>query len=158
MDQLRTWILHLQQFIDTLPGPLQVSSIFLIGMVPFLEGDVAATIGVVVGIHWLPSILLGVLGTVTVTFLTLTATARLGQQVQARRSGRTVIHRVERWGVPVAMLISGFFVSVPMTVFIMHTAGLSRSIVLASAIAVAILNGFVAGLLAAGMMYWVIDI
>ncbi len=69
-----------------------------------------------------------------------------------------MIHRVERWGVPVAMLISGFFFSVPMTVFIMRTAGLSRSIVLASAIAVAILNGFVAGLLAAAMMYWVIDI
>ena len=158
MDQLRTWILNLQQFVDTLPGPLQVIAVFLIGMIPFLEGDAAATIGVVVGIHWLPSILLGVMGTVAVTFLALGATARIGRRVQNRGEVHKVIRRVEQWGVPSAMLISGFLFSVPVTVFIMRTAGLGRSIVLASAIAVAILNGLVAGLLAAGILHWVIGI
>lgn len=158
MDQFRAWILDLQQFVDTLPPPLQVLAVLLIGMVPFLEGDVAATIGIVVGIPWLPSIVLGVLGTVVSTVLVLALVGRFGRRREDRWSDHKVMRRVERWGVPVGMLISGFLFSVPVTVFIMRAAGLGRSIVLTSAFAVAVLNGTVAGLLAAGMLHWVVGI
>lgn len=158
MDQLRVWILDLQQFVDALPGPLQIIAIVLIGVIPFLEGDVAATIGVVVGVHWLPAILLGVIGTVAATFLVLGVTKQFGHRRQRRWEDHKVMRRVEQWGVPVAMLVSGFLVSVPVTVFIMRTAGLGRSIVLSSAIAVAILNGTVAGVTAAGILHWVVGI
>lgn len=84
MEQLRQWILDLQQLVDTLPGPLQGVAVVLVGMIPFLEGDVAATIGVVVGMNWLPSVLLGVTGTIAVTFLVLTITERFGQRRQSQ--------------------------------------------------------------------------
>lgn len=158
MTQLRTWILDLQQVVDILPGPLQMLALLLIGMIPFLEGDVAATIGVVAGIHWLPSILLGVAGTVAVTFLVLSSPGRIGQPRDDRWAGHKVVRRVEQWGVPIGMLISGFLFSVPVTVLIMRAAGLRRPIVLVSAVAVAVLNGTVAGLVAAGILQWVIDI
>jgi hypothetical protein len=157
MEQLRHWILDLQQFVDMLPGPLQGFAVVLVGMVPFLEGDVAATIGVVAGMHWLVSILLGVTGTIAVTFLVLAVTERLGEHHQSRWEEHTVMRRVERWGVPIAMLITGFLLSVPVTAFIMRAAGLGRSIVLVSSIAVAILNATVAGLIAAGMLHWLIN-
>lgn len=158
MDQLRTWILDLQQYVDTLPGPLQIIAILLIGMVPFLKGDVAATIGVVIGIHWLPSVLLGVIGTVAATLLVLTVTGRSGQRREKRWEEHKVMLRVEQWGVPFAMLISGFLFSVPVTVFIMRMAGLGRLIVLLSALGVAVLNGTVAGLIAAGILHWVVGV
>ncbi|MFF0945779.1 hypothetical protein ACFYE2_16370 [Kocuria sp. CPCC 205300] len=158
MTQLRTWILDLQQVVDTLPGPLQMLAVLLIGMIPFLEGDVAATIGVVAGIHWLPSIVLGVTGTVVVTFLVLSSLGRFGRSRDNRWAEHKVMRRVEQWGVPIGMLISGFLFSVPVTVFIMGAAGLRRPIVLISALAVAVLNGTVAGLVSAGILQWVIDI
>lgn len=157
MEQLRHRIIDLQQFVDTLPGPLQIIVIALIGMIPFLEGDVAATIGVVAGMHWLTSILLGVTGTIAVTFMVLAMTKRFGERHQHRWQEHTVMQRVERWGVPIAMLITGFLLSVPMTAFVMRAAGLGRSIVLVSAIAVALLNATVAGLIAAGMLNWLIS-
>lgn len=158
MSQLRTWILDLQQIVDVLPGPLQMLAVLLIGMIPFLEGDVAATIGVLAGIHWLPSIVVGVAGTVAVTFLVLSSLGRFGQPRDNRWAEHKVMRRVEQWGVPIGMLISGFLFSVPVTVFIMGAAGLRRPIVLISALAVAVLNGTVAGLIAAGMLQWVIAV
>lgn len=65
----------------------------------------------------------------------------------------TVMRRVERWGVPIAMLITGFLLSVPVTAFIMRAVGLGRSIVLTSAMAVAVLDATVAGLIAAGLLH-----
>lgn len=156
MEQLRRGILDLQQFVDALPGALQVIALVLVGMIPFLEGDVAATIGVVAGLHWLPSILLGVIGTVAVTFGVLAVTERFGERQQSRWENHTVMRRVERWGAPVAMLITGFLLSVPMTAFVMRAAGLRRPIILVSAIAVAVLNATIAGLIAAGMLHWIV--
>lgn len=158
MEQLRSWILDLQQVVDTLPSPLQLMAILVIGVLPFLEGDVAATIGVVSGVHWLPAILLGTAGTVGATFIVLACMKHVGKSREQRWDDHKVMRRVEQWGVPIAMLVSGFMFSVPVTAFIMRAASLKPSIVMTSAVAVAGLNATVAGLIAAGMLQWVIGV
>lgn len=145
-------ITQLQEFVDTLPLALQVIAVLIIGMVPALEGDVAAAIGIVAGVPWLLTVLVGAGGTVLTTLGAVAWGSRIGDKRRKGERERKIMARVEKWGIPIAMFIGGFLVSVAINAFVMSAAGLNRTIVLISGIATAIFNTLFVALVAAGIL------
>lgn len=156
MEQIQDWIISLQQYVDTLPGPLQLTAVFVIGVVPLLEGDVAALVGVLSGMHWLPTVLFGTAGTVVVTVCAVGVAGTVGRRQEGRWKHHRVMRRVGDWGSPVAMLVSGLLFSVPITAFIMRASGIRRSVVLVSAVLVSAANALLVGLVVSGVLHWII--
>jgi hypothetical protein len=151
-EGLNDFIDTLQGHVDVLPQPLQIAAVLLIGMIPFLEGDVSAAIGIAAGVPLLPTILAATIGTILVTI----GAVALGARTRAigRRGGRDerILSRAQRFGVPLAMLVGGFLVSVPLNAFVMSAARLNRTAILVSGIVVAALNTVFVALVAAGVL------
>ncbi|WP_430593226.1 hypothetical protein [Humidisolicoccus flavus] len=150
--EVRSFIDWLQTSVDPLPDALQVLAVFAIGMIPFLEGDVGAGIGIAAGAPTVATIIAATLGTIVVSLLAL----QLGGTVGAKRSRsareRRVLRRVEKWGIPIAMFIGGFLVSVPLNVLIMSAAGLNRRIIAIAAVATAIFNTLFVAVIVLGVL------
>ncbi|AHW63710.1 Putative membrane protein [Corynebacterium glyciniphilum AJ 3170] len=157
MEQIQDWIISLQQYVDTLPGGLQLTAVFVIGLVPLLEGDVAALVGVLSGIHWLPTVIVGTVGTVLITVSAVGIAGTVGRRQEGRWKDHRVMRRVGSWGSPVAMLVSGLLFSVPITAFIMRASGIPRTVVLTSAVLVSAANALIVGLLVSGALSWLVD-
>ncbi len=151
-DGLNDFINSLQGHVDLLPLPLQIGAVLLIGMIPFLEGDVSAAVGVAAGVPLLPTILAAAIGTVFVTIGAVTLGART--RAVGRRGGREerILSRAQHFGIPLAMLVGGFLVSVPLNAFVMSAARLNRTVILVSGIIVAVLNTVFVALVAAGVL------
>ena len=149
---LEDLILDHQAFVDTLPLALQVLSLLVVGLVPFLEGDVAAAIGVVTGVPLILALIFSAAGTILATMAAVAWGARIGEKRQRGERERRIMARVEKWGIPIAMLLGGFFVSVSVNAFVMSAAGLNRTIVLVSGFITAALNTAFVGLAAAGVL------
>lgn len=145
-------IQNLQSFVDTLPMALQTLALLGIGAVPVLEGDVSALIGVVAGVPMVLTIIFAAAGTILATMAAVAWGARIGDKRQKGDRERRIMARVEKWGIPIAMLIGGFFVSVSINAFVMSAAGLNRSIVLISGIVTAVFNAVLVALIAAGAL------
>lgn len=145
-------IIRLQEFVDTLPFVLQVLSVLLIGLVPALEGDVAAAVGIVAGVPWLVTVIIGAGGTVLTTVGAVAWGSRIGDRRSKGDRERRILARAEKWGIPIAMFIGGFLVSVSINAFVMSAAGLNRTIVLAAGIATAVFNTLFVALVAAGIL------
>ncbi|MBN0038914.1 hypothetical protein JN535_01845 [Cellulosimicrobium cellulans] len=147
---------NLWTVVDGLPTIVQFLAPFALGLVPFLEGDVGATIGVLVGIPWPLAFVAGATGTAVATVLAVS----LGGAVDDRRAktdrGRKTMRRVERWGTPVAMLISGFLFSVVTAALVMTAAGLDRRVVAICGTVTGVFNALFAALLTAGIITLVI--
>lgn len=147
-------ILDLRTLVDVLPLAVQVLALLGIGLVPFLEGDVAAGIGVVVGVPWVLTVAASFAGTALASVVAVALGARVrGERRQDHqvRDGR-ILGRVERFGVPVAMLVGGFFLSVVVHAFVMSAARLHRPTVLVSALVSAAVNTVFVALVASGVL------
>lgn len=142
----------LQQFVDTLPLILQVLALLVISAVPIFEGDVAVAVGLVAGVPWPLAVLVSAGGTVLATFAAVAAGARLGGRRTKGEREKKILARVEKWGVPLAMLLGGFFLSVTFHAFVMSSAGLNRSLVLVSGICTAVFNVAFVALLTSGVL------
>jgi hypothetical protein len=132
---------NIRAAVDGLPLVLQVLALLLVAVVPFLEGDVAAGIGVVAGVPWALAAVVSFAGTA----LSATVAVALGARVGGDRHGgepraRAILRRVERFGVPLAMVVGGFLLSVPLNAFVMSAARLNRRVVLVSALVSATVN------------------
>ncbi|MEJ6548020.1 hypothetical protein PQI66_00490 [Corynebacterium sp. USCH3] len=156
MEQIQDWIISLQQYVDGLPVPLQIAAVFVIGLLPLLEGDVAALVGVLSGMHWLPTVVIGTAGTVVTTVVAVGTAGAVGRRQEGRWQDHRVMRRVGDWGTPAAMLVSGFLFSVPVTAFIMRASGIRRTVVLVSAVVVSIANALLVGLVVSGALHWLI--
>lgn len=142
----------LQTWVDGLPMVLQVVALLAIALTPFLEGDVAVVIRLVSGVPWMIAVVVSAAGTIVVTLAAVALGAGIGGKRTKGERERKILARVEKWGIPIAMLMGGLFISVPLNAFVMSTAGLNRSIVLISGIATAIFNIAFVALLTTGIL------
>ncbi|WP_344337461.1 hypothetical protein [Brevibacterium salitolerans] len=149
---LQDVILQVQQFVDTLPAPLQVIALMVIAVVPIFEGDVAVAIGLVTGVWWPLALVTSAAGTGLATVVAVAAGAKLGSKRTKGEREQRVLARVEKWGIPIAMLLGGFFFSVTINAFVMSAAGLSRTLVLTSGIGTAIFNTLFVAALTSGFL------
>ncbi|RRO80861.1 hypothetical protein CXF47_07355 [Corynebacterium bovis] len=78
----------LQSWVHGLPVVLQVLAVFVIGVVPVLEGDVAAAVGIVAGVSWPATFLAGTAGTVLATVGGVALGGRVDGGLRARRRRR----------------------------------------------------------------------
>ncbi|QVQ52297.1 hypothetical protein J4H86_00085 [Spiractinospora alimapuensis] len=127
-------IATIAQFVDDLHPVLQFVAVFVIGTIPFLESYFGSVIGYVVGMGW--PIALG--GAVAGNALAVTAAVSLAGRIRTGKSRverskrrERILARVEKWGVPVASLLTPTVFAISLTAFIMAAAGLDRRAVLA---------------------------
>lgn len=146
-------IQNLQSLVDTLPMALQALALLGIAAVPVLEGDVAALIGTVAGVPMVLTIIFSAAGTILATMAGVAWGARIGDKREKGDRERKIMARVEKWGIPIAMFIGGFFVSVSINAFVMSAAGLNRTIVLISGFVTAAFNTVLVALIAAGALH-----
>lgn len=149
---LQDLILQVQQFVDTLPSPLQVIALLVIAVVPIFEGDVAVAIGLVAGVWWPLALVASAAGTALATIVAVAAGAKLGSKRTKGEREQRILARVEKWGVPIAMLVGGFFFSVTINAFVMSAAGLNRTLVLTSGAGTAIFNTLFVAALTSGLL------
>jgi len=149
-DELNQFIASLQGAVDPLPLPLQIIAVFAIGMIPFLEGDVSAGIGVAAGIPLVPVIIAAAAGTILVTI----GAVALGSRRTRTREDK-IVSRAQRFGIPLAMIIGGFLVSVPLNALVMSAARLDRTTILISGAVTAVINATFVGLVAAGVLVFI---
>lgn len=120
-----------------------------------MEGDVAAGVGIAAGVPLVPTIAAAAAGTILVTI----GAARLGRRAGTRASreerSEKILTRAQRFGAPIAMLIGGFLVSVPLNAFVMSAARLNRAVILVSGIVVSITNTVFVALVAAGVLAFI---
>ena len=153
LPDLAATVESLQQFVDTLPLTLQFLALLVIGAIPFLEGDVAGLVGIVAGVPALAAFLPAAGGTVLATFASVTLGASIGGRRSKGERERRILARVEKWGIPVAMFLGGFFLSVVINGFVMSAAGLNRFLVLISGIGTAVVNTAFVMLVASGALH-----
>ncbi|PWD49822.1 hypothetical protein C8046_03050 [Serinibacter arcticus] len=143
----------LRTSLDGMPMVLQVIALGLVAAIPFLEGDVAVGIGIVIGVPWVLAALVSFAGTAAVSFAAVALGGRVGRRSRTEDAReRKVLGRDQRFGVPVAMIIGGFLLSVPLNAFIMSTAGLDRRTVSVSAVISAAINTIFVALVALGLV------
>ncbi|MEL4152143.1 hypothetical protein MTQ22_02075 [Corynebacterium bovis] len=78
----------LQSWVHGLPVVLQVLAVFVIGVVPVLEGDVAAAVGIVAGVSWPATLIAGSAGTALATLGGVALGGRVDGGLRARRRRR----------------------------------------------------------------------
>lgn len=154
--EISSFLTSLQQQVDLLPWPLQILAVIALGAVPFLEGDVSAAVGIAAGLPLVSTIIAATIGTVLVTLGAIALGTRTRSSRTPGERDEKVLGRVERFGIPIAMLIGGFLVSVPVNALIMSAAGLNRAAVTVSAIAVAFFNVVLVALVTAGVVEFII--
>lgn len=153
--ELNSFVADVQGQVDLLPLPLQIAAILVIGLIPFLEGDVAAGIGIAVGVPLVPTIAAATAGTILITIGAVRLGARAGARASREERSERILTRAQRFGVPIAMLIGGFLVSVPLNAFVMSAARLNRAVVLVSGVVVSIINAVFVALVAAGVLVFI---
>lgn len=133
----------LQLRVDVMPRALQVLAVFLLSVIPVVEGDIAAGIGMVAGVDWEFTFLAAAGGTA----LSAWAAAVWGSRLAARRRTRSagpvdempdevtparkkaaarVLDRVDRYGLGPAMVLCGFVSPVALNTFVLALAGVDR--------------------------------
>lgn len=142
----------IQTHVDALHPILQFLAVFAVGLVPFLEGDSGAIVGVLAGIPWPVVIIAAFAGTLLSSLVVVRLSGRLADPGNRGERDRRVLSRAERWGIPAAMLVSGVLLSVIITALIMAGARLHRPTILLSAAVTALLNVGVGVLVGEGVI------
>lgn len=120
-------------FVDGLHPVLQFLAVFVIGIIPFLESYVGASVGIFMGMPWPIALGGGVAGNAVAVVAAVALAGRMrGDQSRVQHSPRRerIMARVDKWGVPVASLLAPTVLAISLTVLIMVVAGLNRRNVL----------------------------
>lgn len=112
-------------FADGIPLILQFLAVFGLSLIPFIETEWSAAIGILVGVP-VPLVIIAsaagpILATIVLTTLGVKASDRLTKSARAEKA----LARSERYGIPVAMLLGSLTFSTPITALILTTVGLS---------------------------------
>jgi len=97
-----------------------------------------------------PVIIAAAAGTILVTI----GAVALGSRRTRTREDK-IVSRAQRFGIPLAMLIGGFLVSVPLNALVMSAARLDRTTILISGAVTAVINATFVGLVAAGVLVFI---
>lgn len=82
---------HLQNLLGMLPGPLQPLVSALAGMIPFVEGEGGAAIGIVGGVHPVAAALAAMAGNFLIVAGLVIASSGAREAVATRRGARTPV-------------------------------------------------------------------
>lgn len=86
----------LQNLVDQVPALVQPFIVALAGMVPYIEGEGSAALGVIAGIHPVVAAVAGATGNILIVFVIVHFGARIRTAVAGRRSRKAAIgSRVE---------------------------------------------------------------
>ncbi|CAH0170931.1 small multidrug efflux protein [Microbacterium sp. Bi128] len=86
-NPLSDLILGFQGLVADVPGLVQPLIVALAGAVPFIEGEGAAAIGIIGGIHPVVAAIAGAVGNLLCVTIVVLATARVRTAVTTRRGG-----------------------------------------------------------------------
>lgn len=133
---------NLQSFTDSLPPVLQFIGVLVAALVPYVEGEGAAIIGIAAGISpWL-SIPVAILGNVFIVALIVLLFERIRTAVISRRAARgrapvsstkraqKVRRAFERFGVPGVSLLGPFLLPTHFTAAALVSFGVGKGYVL----------------------------
>ncbi|WP_147592865.1 hypothetical protein [Corynebacterium provencense] len=158
-------ISDLQHQVDALPPVLQFVAVFVLAVVPVIEGDIAAGIGMVAGVDWEFTFVAAAGGTALAAW----AGALWGSRITERRRSRTlprddagaaadtedavdvvpsrrraaadrILARVDRYGLGPAMVLCGFVSPVGLNTFVLAMAGFDRRRLVVWGVVSAVLN------------------
>lgn len=80
----------LEAFVDQLPEFVQPLLVAGLGMIPYVEGEGSAAIGILVGIHPIVAALAGIAGNLLSVVLVVLLGSRVRESVVARRAAKSV--------------------------------------------------------------------
>ncbi|WP_139024544.1 hypothetical protein [Corynebacterium nuruki] len=163
-DVVTTVINDIQTWVDMLPRALQVVAVFVLSVIPVVEGDIAAGIGMVAGIDWELTFLAATAGTVVAAWVTTLWGTRIAAIRQTRRAARRaeraeqeagapdevdgrhrnaavrLLRQVDRYGLGPAMVLCGFISPIAVNCFVLALAGYDRKRLLVWSVVSAVIN------------------
>lgn len=158
---MQDFIIDLQNFVTSLPEPVQFLGVFLVGLIPFVESHLGSVIGIAAGVPVPLAVLAATAGNVVsvLAFVYVGATVRGafrrgrdGARDARRDRGRSrVRENMERFGVPGASLIGPVVLPSQFTSTALVGAGARRGTVVAWTLVAVVLWGVVSGGAAAGL-------
>lgn len=90
----------LQTFVEQLPEFVQPLLVAGLGMIPYVEGEGSAAIGIIVGIHPLVAALAGIAGNLLSVILVVFLGSRVRERVLARRAAKFAVVGGSATGAP----------------------------------------------------------
>lgn len=133
-------LLRFQDLVAQLPDWLQPAGVALAGAVPFVEGEGAAVIGVLGGIHPVVAALAGITGNVLAVVVVVLVGVRTREAVVARGGGRPTPPSARRqkfdrafarYGVAGVCLLGPLLIPTHFTAAALAASGVSRPRILA---------------------------
>ncbi len=79
----------LQDFVNQVPEALQPVGVGLVGMIPYIEGEGAAALGIIAGVNPIVAGIAGAVGNFLSVLAVVLLSSRVRQSVVARRTGRS---------------------------------------------------------------------
>lgn len=148
---LATSVADVQTSVDAMPVALQCASVFVLAIIPVVEGDIAAGIGMVAGLDWELTLATASAGTAVAVWFAAQWGARLADRrrhraaasdnngedagedtedagedddTRAAAAGRKLLRLMDRYGLGPAMVLGGFVSPVALNTFALAVAGL----------------------------------
>lgn len=161
----------LQVWVDARPRVLQIAVVFLLSVIPVVEGDIAAGIGMVAGVDWELTFLAAAGGTALAAWAAAVWGARIAARRRAgggaqespdpaarvpsrrRDAASRVLARVDRYGLGPAMVLCGFVSPVALNTFVLAVAGVDRRRLVFWGVVSAVINVGVVVAGAAGVLH-----
>lgn len=163
----------LRSFIDQLPEILQPVVIAVLGMIPYVEGEGSAAIGIILGMNPIIAALAGAGGNILSVIAVVALSSRVRQSVLARRAARApiaagggeiapAVHEPEkenrrskgrrringwlvRFGVPGASILAPWVLPTQLTAALFVASGVKKSwVILWQAVSIVLWTGLVA--------------
>ncbi|MCS5717716.1 small multidrug efflux protein [Herbiconiux sp. CPCC 205763] len=160
----------LHDFVDQLPEIAQPLVVAVLGMIPYVEGEGSAALGILVGIHPVVAAVAGATGNILAVVLVVLLSSRVRESVVARRSQRATDalgvmsadprdeqpnrrskgrQRLSRWlvrfGVPGASLLAPVVLPSQLTAAFFVASGVKKGwVILWQAVAIVLWTGLVA--------------
>ncbi|QEW02310.1 small multidrug efflux protein [Microbacterium lushaniae] len=155
-------VLGFQDLVARVPEVMQPVIVALAGAVPFIEGEGAATIGIVGGIHPLVAALAGAIGNLVCVVLVVLVSARIRTAVTTRRGGsggeapsprhEKFQRAYHRYGTPGVSLLGPLLLPTQFTAAALTATGVSPARVIAWQAAAIVLWTTILTLLATGLV------
>lgn len=152
----------LQEFVAQLPEFLQPLLIAALGAIPYVEGEGAAGIGIIVGLNPILAAVAGATGNILCVLAVVTLTSRVRESVVERRvatepepaaptptrgaKGRARLRRwLVRFGVPGASILAPLALPTPLTAAFLVGSGVpKRWVMLWQVVAIVLWTGLIA--------------
>lgn len=122
---------NIWQWTNSLPDSIQFIAVFIAGAIPLLEGQVAAAIGVAVGVHPVIAATSAIIGNVVsmlaITLLTDGLHARLTRDKEQKSDkNQRLLELYHKYGVPLTTLIAQVWVPAGITTILLISIGASK--------------------------------